>query len=102
MVCYDVPAKRTEMYKRLLKEYLVHEQESVFMGDLPESELIKLVSRIAKTIGPEDQVLRLVCKNRHNIEITSLSKDAKGDRCDQPSMNGMARIGRFSESQPCA
>ena len=78
MVCYDVPAKRTEMYKRLLKEYLVHEQESVFMGDLPESELIKLVSRIAKRIGPEDQVLRMVCKNRHNIEITSLSKDAKG------------------------
>ena len=34
VVCYDVPAKRTEIFKKLLKEYLVHEQNSVFMGDL--------------------------------------------------------------------
>ena len=43
MVCYDVPSKRTEIYKKILKEFLMHEQASVFMGDLPESEIIKLV-----------------------------------------------------------
>ena len=45
MICYDVPAKRTEIYKKLLKEYLLHEQASVFMGDLPEAQLIKLIDR---------------------------------------------------------
>ena len=33
MVSYDVPAKRTGMYKKILKEFLIHEQASVFMGE---------------------------------------------------------------------
>ena len=51
MVSYDVPAKRTSLYKKLLKEFLVHEQASVFMGDLPESQVIKLVAKISERIG---------------------------------------------------
>ncbi len=78
MMSYDVPAKRTEIFKKLLKEYLVHEQASVFMGDLPESELIKLVARISEKIGPQDRVLKLVCKNRHNIVVQRLSKEELG------------------------
>ena len=78
VVSYDVPAKRTEIFKKLLKEYLVHEQASVFMGDLSESELIKMVARISDKIGPEDKVLKLVCKNRHNVEVQRLSKEELG------------------------
>ena len=78
VVSYDVPAKRTEIFKKLLKEYLVHEQASVFMGDLPESELIKMVARISDKIRPEDKVLKLVCKNRHNVEVQRLSKEEMG------------------------
>ena len=78
LICYDVPAKRTEIYKKLLKEYLVHEQASVFMGDLPESDLISLVAKISDTIEPEDQIMKLICSNRHNIEIQNLTKDALG------------------------
>ena len=90
MVCYDVPAKKTEAYKKLLKEYLVHEQASVFMGDLPESEIIKLVDKISKKIEPDDQILKLVCQNRHNIEVQRLSKDALGGpmRQDKDSWHG--------------
>ncbi len=78
VVSYDVPAKRTEIFKKLLKEYLVHEQASVFMGDLPESELIKMVARISDKIRPEDKILKLVCKNRHNVEVQRLSKEEMG------------------------
>ena len=78
LICYDVPAKRTEIYKKLLKEYLVHEQASVFMGDLPESDLISLVAKISDTIEPEDQIMKLICRNRHNIEIQNLTKEALG------------------------
>ena len=78
MVCYDVPAERTVIYRKILKEYLVHEQASVFMGDLPESEIIKLMAKISQKIGPNDRVLKLVCRNRHNIDISRLSKEALG------------------------
>ena len=61
VVCYDVPAKRTEIFKKLLKEYLVHEQNSVFMGDLSEAQVIRMVANISKKIGPQDRVLKLVC-----------------------------------------
>ena len=83
LVAYDVPAERTGVYKKLLKEFLVHEQASVFMGDLPESEVIRLVARISKTIGSKDRVVKLVCKNRHNVEVFRLSKDAKGGQMRQ-------------------
>jgi len=78
MISYDVPAKRTGVYRKLLREFLVHEQASVFMGDLPESEIIKLVARISECIGPEDQVLKVTCRNRHNVMVERLGKDALG------------------------
>ena len=87
IISYDVPAKRTEIYKKLLKEYLIHEQASVFMGDLPESEIIKLVAKISQKIGPDDRVLKLVCRNRHNIDVYRLSKEALGGQMRQDEDN---------------
>lgn len=78
VVCYDVPAKRTGIFKKLLKEYLVHEQNSVFMGDLPESEWLKLQAAVARKIAPEDRILAIVCENRHNATVQRLSKDPDG------------------------
>ena len=83
MVCYDVPAHRTEVYKRLLKEYLMHEQASVFMGDLPESEVIRMIDKISRKIRPEDRVMKLVCRNRHNVQVARLSKEALGGQMRQ-------------------
>ena len=83
LVCYDVPAKRTEVFKKLLKEYLVHEQNSVFMGDLSEAEVIRMVAKISEKIGPADKVLKLVCRNRHNVEVARLSKELLGGQMSQ-------------------
>lgn len=83
VVCYDVPSKRTEIFKKLLKEYLMHEQNSVFMGDLSEAEVIRMVAKISKKIGPEDKVLKLVCRNRHNVEVARLSKELLGGQMRQ-------------------
>ncbi len=90
LVSYDVPAKRTAIFRKLLKGFLVHEQASVFMGDLPESELIKLTSEISNKIGPDDRILKLVCRNRHNVEVEQLSKDALGGpmRQDEDAWHG--------------
>lgn len=83
VVCYDVPAKRTGIFKKLLKEYLVHEQNSVFMGDLSEAEVIRMVAKISKRIGPDDKLLKLVCRNRHNVEVARLSKEPLGGQMRQ-------------------
>jgi CRISPR-associated protein Cas2 len=37
VVFYDVPAKRTELYRKLLVRYLPWIQNSVFSGDLTET-----------------------------------------------------------------
>ena len=55
------------------------------MGDLPESDLISLVAKISETIEPEDQIMKLICRNRHNIEIQNLTKDALGGPVRQES-----------------
>lgn len=78
VVCYDVPAQRTGKYRKMLKEYLIHEQNSVFMGDLPESEWLKLQSAISRQIGADDRVLAIVCANRHNAAVRRFSKDPAG------------------------
>ncbi|MDE2928479.1 MAG: CRISPR-associated endonuclease Cas2 [Acidobacteriota bacterium] len=78
IITYDVPAKRTGIYRKLLREFLTHEQASVFMGDLPESEILRMVAKISEKIGPDDRVLKLVCRNRHNVEVCRLSKEALG------------------------
>ena len=83
MICYDVPAHRTEVFKKLLKEYLIHEQASVFMGDLPESQVIRMVDKISRKIGPEDKVLKLTSRNRHNVQVSRLSKEALGGQMRQ-------------------
>lgn len=90
IICYDVSAKRTQIYRKLLKQFLTHEQASVFMGDLPESELLKMESKISKVIAPEDRILKLVCRNRHNIRVFRLSKEAEGGQMsrEQDSWHG--------------
>ncbi len=37
LMTYDVNAKRTEKFKKLLRKYLEHIQHSVFSGDLSEA-----------------------------------------------------------------
>ncbi len=83
LICYDVPAERTGTYRKLLKEYLMHEQYSVFMGDLPEAEVIRMMAKLAKKIGPNDKVIKLTCKNRHNVEVVRLGKGEKGGQMSQ-------------------
>ena len=55
----------------------------MFVGDLPESEVIRLLARISTTIGSKDRVLKLVCKNRHNVQVHRLSKEARGGQMRQ-------------------
>ena len=74
VVTYDVAARRTEIFRKLLGRYLTHEQNSVFAGKLTESSWRKLKSDISKCAVPEDRILVFRAKNRRNMDAAVLSK----------------------------
>jgi CRISPR-associated protein Cas2 len=74
LICYDVPVGRTERYRKVLARYLVHEQNSVFAGDLPESKLLKLRSELGSIAIPEDHIIEITASNRHNVSVSLLQK----------------------------
>src|SRR3546814_9770911 len=74
LMTYDVNAKRTGIFRKLLRKYLGHEQNSVFYGALKMSELTKLRKEINKSLVEGDKLTELIVPNRHNVEIAEYSK----------------------------
>lgn len=78
LMTYDVEAKRTEKFKKLLRRYLNHDQFSVFSGDITEATAIKLRRELSRLMIPEDRVTEITAANRHNINIVHLVKNPSG------------------------
>jgi CRISPR-associated protein Cas2 len=75
LIAYDVAADRTELLRKLLTRYLVHEQNSVFAGVLTEATYRKMVAEIGKVARPADRILQFKAADRHNIEMSCLTKN---------------------------
>src|SRR3546814_16548679 len=73
LMTYDVNAKRTGIFRKLLRKYLGHEQNSVFSGALKMSELTKLRKEINKSLVEGDKLTELIVPNRHTVEIAESS-----------------------------
>lgn len=78
LMTYDVEARRTEKFKKLLRRYLNHEQYSVFTGDISEANAIRLRREISKMMIPGDRVTEVTAANRHNVEIMHFAKNGSG------------------------
>ncbi|WGZ89414.1 MAG: CRISPR-associated endonuclease Cas2 [Candidatus Thiocaldithrix dubininis] len=78
LITYDVEAKRTNKFKKLLRRYLNHDQFSVFAGDITDAQAIKLRRELSQLMIPDDKVTEISCANRHNIEVNHLSKHESG------------------------
>ena len=78
LMTYDVEARRTEKFKKLLRRYLVHEQFSVFSGDITEANAIQLRRKLSQLIIPGDRVTEVTAANRQNVEIVQFSKEEPG------------------------
>ena len=74
LIAYDVEARRTERFRKLLARYLVHEQFSVFGGDLTESQLRTLEHELGKMLKSGDRILQISSANRHNVSVRILKK----------------------------
>lgn len=78
LMSYDVEAKRTEKFKKLLRQYLEHVQFSVFSGDLSEAKLIELRRSISRLIKPGERVMEITAANRKNVGVVHFSKSESG------------------------
>ena len=78
LVTYDVEAKRTEKFKKLLRRYLMHDQYSVFSGDITEAKAIELRRELSRLMKPADRVTEITAANRHNVEVVHLVKYPSG------------------------
>lgn len=78
LMTYDVHAKRTEKFKKLLRKYLEHIQFSVFSGDLSEGKLIELRRSISRLLEPGEKVTEISAANRKNVNIAHYKKNESG------------------------
>lgn len=74
IAAYDVPAERTEKYRKLLARYLSQLQYSVFAGDLTEKDYRKLRQDIKVLYEDSDYLVFVRTANRRNIQM-ELVKD---------------------------
>lgn len=78
LMTYDVEAKRTVKFKKLLRKYLQHIQYSVFSGDLSEAKLIELRRFISRLLKPGERVTEISAANRKNVKVAHFVKNESG------------------------
>lgn len=83
LVTYDVNSERTEKFRRLLCRYLVHEQNSVFSGELSQSELMRLRSDLRKMTIPNDRLIEVTAANRNNVSVRILTKNQENGALEE-------------------
>jgi CRISPR-associated protein Cas2 len=81
LMTYDVEAKRTHRFRKLLRRYLSHKQFSVFSGDLSKAKLFELRKQLAEITIPGDRVTEITANNRHNVKVVHLvcNESGKGE-----------------------
>lgn len=78
LMTYDVEARRTNKFKKLLRRYLNHDQYSVFTGDITEAKAIELRRELSQLMIPGDRLTEISAANRQNVEVKHLSKNETG------------------------
>ena len=74
LIAYDVNARRTRHFHKVLSQYLIREQNSVFGGELTEATLLRLHRDLAKIVKETDRIFQVIAENRHNVAVSLLHK----------------------------
>ena len=82
MVAYDVPATRTEVFRKLLSQYLTHEQNSVFMGRLSEGTYRTMIADLSRVAREDERLLSIVAENQNNVRVSKLRKNGDNGRLE--------------------
>ena len=58
-----------------MEQTIVHEQFSVFSGDITEAQAIKLRRQLSQLIVSGDRITEVTAANRQNVEVVHFSKN---------------------------
>ncbi|MEZ3145499.1 CRISPR-associated endonuclease Cas2 [Halobaculum sp. MBLA0143] len=72
LVTYDVSAERTRIYRKLLRRYLEHIQNSVFHGELTEGQLATVKGEIRDELEPDDSLYVFTAEIAASVDCTVL------------------------------
>ena len=67
ILSYDVEANRTQLFKKISEQFLIHIQNSVFRGNLSESQILDLKFRVTKELKENESVFFVDSKRFSNI-----------------------------------
>jgi len=77
IVVYDVKQERVNKFCKFLRMYLHHVQNSVFEGELTESQYEEIKYSLKKMVKDRDSVILFCLRNKwFNREIIGLEKNA--------------------------
>ncbi|MGC8622225.1 MAG: CRISPR-associated endonuclease Cas2 [Thermoplasmata archaeon] len=76
IIVYDVDVKRVSKINKFLKSYLVWRQNSVFEGEITESQLERIKIKLKNIIDESiDSVLIYVLPSKNNLIVEILGTD---------------------------
>ncbi|MFC7205200.1 CRISPR-associated endonuclease Cas2 [Haloferax namakaokahaiae] len=71
LIVYDVPAGRTERYKKMLRRRLEHVQYSVFYGDVTPGLLVEIKNDIEDLLQPDDSIIVFEAERVGAVDLTT-------------------------------
>ena len=69
IIVYDVSVERINRIRKFLKQYLIWRQNSVFEGEITDSQLDEIKNSLSKMIGLGDSII--IYYSKHLKEIKS-------------------------------
>ncbi|MCX8163756.1 MAG: CRISPR-associated endonuclease Cas2 [Candidatus Micrarchaeota archaeon] len=76
IIVYDIEEERVNKIKKILRMYLTWVQNSVFEGEIKESQLLRLKQLLLETIKEKDSIRLYIIENPRLVkkEILGVSK----------------------------
>ena len=87
LMTYDVESRRTRYFHKVLSRYLIHEQNSVFGGDLTDASILRLHRELSRITDENDRIFQVIAPNRHNVSVSLLRKSAGNNTLEVISHN---------------
>jgi len=79
ILSYDVEANRTQLFKKISEQFLTHVQNSVFRGNLNESQILKLKFIINKELKEDESIFIWIIKDSQIYKEIKLGGDRYQD-----------------------
>jgi CRISPR-associated protein Cas2 len=80
IIVYDVEACKTQKLCDYLRQWMTWRQNSVFEGELTESEFKQVKSKLKELVGEDDQVIIYTASGPDLVDTETLGDDIDDER----------------------